>query len=394
MNDRVGDSNGADLVVVGLGAMGAAVTYHARRLGLSVIGIDRHHPPHEFGSTQAETRITRLAVGEGPQYLPFVQRSHELWRQLEAQTGTPLLHETGGVIVTEQQPVEGQRWEDFVVSTNRIANAAGIDFRLLTETEVGELCPLLRGLDGNRIGYEPTAGLVMAEHAVAVQLAEAQAAGAQIRTGEIVMSISPNHGGVEVVTDHGLYSADNVVLATGPWMSELVGQSLAAKLTVTRQVVYWFEVDDLAATATSAMPFVMWVGDTNERYIGVFPTPPGGTPGLKILGEQFVETTDPHTVDRTVSADEIDSFYHELVEPKVGGVRPRCVKTAVCLYTNTPDDHFVVDYGLGSDRVIVMSPCSGHGFKHSAALGEAVAQLLAYGQSTLDLAVFSAERLG
>lgn len=387
------DSNThADLVVVGLGAMGAAVAYQATNLGLSVVGIDRHEPPHEFGSTQAETRITRLAVGEGPQYLPFVQRSHEIWRELESRTASELLINTGGLIVTEQQPVEGQRWEDFVVSTSHIATGAGIDFELLSPSEVQRRHGLLRGLDGKRIGYEPTAGLVMAEQAVMVQLAEARRAGADIRTGEVVQQVLPRSSGVDVITNLGRYSAGAVVLAAGPWLGELLEPRQSDLLTVTRQVVYWFEVEDLAATATSAMPFVMWVGDTDEQYVGIFPTPPGGTPGLKILGEQFLETTDPHSVDRNVSAEEIEQFHQELVEPKIKGVLPRCVKTAVCLYTNTPDDHFLIDYGLNSDRVIIMSPCSGHGFKHSAALGEAVAQTLAAGEASLDLSPFSAER--
>ncbi len=382
-----------DLVVVGLGAMGAAVAYHARLQGLAVVGLDRHSPPHQFGSTQAETRITRLAVGEGPQYLPFVRRSHELWRELEATTGADLLFETGGLIVTEQEPVEGQRWEDFVTATQRVAAEAQVDFHLPAPHEVTRLCPMLRGFEDKRVGYEPSAGLVMAERAVRIQLEQAAAAGADIRTDETVLKVSPTVNGVDVVSDKCSYSADRVVLAAGPWLHELLPQPQASLLSVTRQVVYWFEVDNLATTSTDAMPFVMWVGDTDEQYVGIFPTPPGGTPGLKILGEQFLEDTDPHSVDRSVSTDEIERFYEQLVKPKFDGVHPRCVKTAVCLYTNTPDDHFIIDHALDSDRITMMSPCSGHGFKHSAALGEAVAQQITTGTSTLDLSPFKLERL-
>ncbi len=383
----------ADLIVVGLGAMGAAVAYHAQRLGISVIGLDRHNPPHQFGSTQAETRITRLAVGEGPQYLPFVRRSHQLWRDLEQVCDTPLLLQSGGLIVTEQEPVVGQRWEDFVTATGRVADGAGIDFSVLSPPEVERLCPRLRGYEDKKVGYEPTAGLVMAERAVAVQLQRAAASGATINTYETVLAVTPGPAGVEVITDRARYQADHVVLAAGPWLGELIASEQATMLSVTRQVVYWFEVDDLEATGTDVMPFVMWVGDTDEQYVGIFPTPPGATPGLKILGEQFLETTDPHSVDRVVSAEEVERFHSQLVVPKMSGVQPRCVKTAVCLYTNTPDDHFIVDHGLDSDRVIMMSPCSGHGFKHSAALGEAVAETIATGRSSLDLSPFRLDRL-
>lgn len=383
-----------DLIVVGLGAMGAAVAYQATGLDLRVLGIDRHDPPHDFGSTKAETRITRLAVGEGAHYLPFVARSHEIWRDLEQRFGEQLLHQCGGYIVTEQTPVEGQRWQDFVVETKRIANGAGIEFTVLDETSEVNPPAHINGLDGKRIGFEPTAGLVMAERAVSAQLRFAAQAGATLQTGETVIEVIPDTEGVEVVTDRDRYRAGHVVLAAGPWLGDLVDQQDADRLAVTRQTVFWFEVDDLSAFGTDRFPFVMLVGDTDEDYIGVFPIPPGGTPALKVLGEQFLTSTQPEEVDREISQAEIQEFYSRHIEPRIEGVSNRCVKAEVCLYTNTPDDHFLIDSALGSDRVLMMSPCSGHGFKHSAALGEAVAQRIATGHSDLDLAPFARSRFG
>ena len=383
-----------DLIVVGLGAMGAAVTYQAASLGLRVLGIDRHNPPHDFGSTKAETRITRLAVGEGEQYLPFVARSHEIWRDLERKSGEQLLHQCGGYIVTEQTPVPGQRWQDFVLETNRIASAAGIEFHVLGDSNPIPPPAGIVGLENKRIGFEPTAGLVMAERAVAVQLQLAAAAGATIRTGETVTSVTPDTSGVTVATAEGHYRADQAVIAAGPWLADLIGQTDAAKLRVTRQVVYWFEVDDPDAFSTERFPFVMWVGDTDEDYVGIFPIPPGGTPALKVLGEQFVTDTHPETVDRTVSPLEIQAFHERHIAPKMPGVSNRCVKAGVCLYTNTPDDHFLIDTALDSDRILLMSPCSGHGFKHSAALGEAVAQQVSSGKSEQNLTPFRRTRFG
>ena len=370
--------------------MGSAVAYHATQLGLSVIGIDQHNPPHDLGSTKAETRITRLAVGEGPQYLPFVKRSHEIWRDLEAATDVELLHESGGIIITEQVPVPGQRWEDFVVETERIAQEGDIPFDVLTPDAVRATHPWIKVPDLRNVGYEPTAGLVMAERAVEVQLKLASELGATIRTNEAVTAIEPLADSATVTTTEGSFTADHVVLATGPWFAELAAPSHAEQVTVTRQVVYWFEVDDLADFATEAIPFVMWIAQRDEDYVGLFPIPPGGTPAVKILGEQFLETTDPTTVDRSVSQDEIDHFYDTHVAPKFSGVTRNCIRTAVCLYTNTADDHFLVDRDPRSDRITVMSPCSGHGFKHSTALGEAVAQQIATGTSTHDLTPFRA----
>lgn len=394
----------ADLIVVGLGAMGAAVALHATRLGLDVLGIDRFAPPHGLGSTKAETRITRLAVGEGPQYLPFVRRSHEIWRDLEDEVGVDLLHECGGVIITEQVPVAGQRWEDFVTETARIAADGGIPFETVSPDAARERHPWIAVADDQKVGFEPTAGLVMVERCVEAQLERAAAGGATMRTDEEVTSLTPDETGVVVETTLGTYRATNVVLSTGPWIRDLATPAHAELITITRQVVYWFEVDDLDAFTTDSIPYVMWIAEQDEDYIGLFPMPPGGTPAVKILGEQFLETTDPSTVERTVSQAEIDAFYDRHVSPKFAGVRRDCVRAEVCLYANTPDDHFLVDTDPRSDRITVMSPCSGHGFKHSTALGQAVAQRIASGanlgggfregSSELDLTPFSAVRLG
>lgn len=377
-----------DLIVVGLGAMGSAVVHHATQLGLRVLGLDQFEPPHDLGSTKAETRITRLAVGEGPQYLPFVRRSHELWRELEARTGVDLLHECGGFIISEQEPVAGQRWEDFVVETARIAAGAGIRYDVMSPPEVRTRYPWIAVPNDRRVGYEPTAGLVMAERCVSVQLDLARSGGATLHVNERVGSVTPRKGAVEVSTDQGNYRSDQVVLSTGPWVGHLAAPPLAEQITVTRQVVYWFEVEDPVAFSTSMIPFVMWIADKDEDYVGLFPIPPGGTPAVKILGEQFLETTTADTVNREVTQDEIDQFHLVHVAPKFPGISSTCVRTAVCLYSNTPDDHFLVDHDPRSERITVMSPCSGHGFKHSAALGEAVAEKIATGQSHLDLEPF------
>ncbi len=388
---RSGDTT-FDLIVVGLGAMGAAALYQAGRRGLRVLGIDRHHPPHTLGSTHAETRITRLAVGEGPQYLPFVARSHEIWRQLEHESGEALLHQCGGLIVTEERPVPGQRWRDFVVETDRIARSAGIDFAVLDGEHDRRVPAVLRGLAGKRIGHEPSAGLVMAERAVAVQLARAAELGAIVTTGERVTAVRPDATGVEVVTERGRHRAEHVVLSAGPWLPDLIGGGDAERLRVTRQAVFWFEVDDPDRYGADEFPFVMWIGGDDAEYLGVFPILAGTTPALKVLGEQFVTDTHPDTVDRTVAAGEIADFHRRLVEPRLVGVRPTCVKAEVCLYTNTPDDHFLIDRAPDSDRITIVSPCSGHGFKHSAALGEAIVEDLSTGRSALDLSPFGRHR--
>ncbi len=376
-----------DLVVVGLGAMGSAVAFHAARQGLSVVGIDRFDPPHTMGSTHAETRVTRLAVGEGPQYLPFVARSHELWRELGAMSGEVLLHQCGGLIVTEPERT-GARWDDFVTVTDEIARSAGLDFQMLSAADATAAHPPYRIPAHYRVGFEPTAGLVMNERAVAVQLDQARRDGATLRVNERVVEIDPGSETISVVTDKGQYQARHVVLAAGPWMPELTTPQHSERMSVTRQVVYWFEADDLDAFSTERLPFLMWIGRDEEEYFAVFPVPPGGIRGVKVLGEQFIASTTADEVDRTVTPEEAAAFHERCIAPNVVGISSKLVRAEVCLYTNTPDDHFVIEADPRSDRITVMSPCSGHGFKHSTALGEAVVQQIATGTSTLDLAPF------
>lgn len=384
-------STAADVIVVGLGAMGSAVAYQAAKEGMSVIGIDQFDPPHTMGSSHAETRISRLAVGEGPQYLPFVARSHELWRELELASGEALFHQCGGLIACEPGR-ESERWSDFVSATADIAGAAGIAFNQMTPAEVEEAHPTLRIPSSRRVGFEPTAGLVMNERAVAVQLEQARRFGADLRCHELVVEIDPHANGVTVRTSREKYQAGHVVLAAGPWLPGLAQEELARQLSVTRQVVFWFEAEDLDAFSTDHHPFLMSIGDSEDDYFAVFPRPPGTTAAIKVLGEQFEATTTPERVERAVSEVECRAFHERFIAPFVDGLTSHCVRSEVCLYTNTADDHFVIDTDPRSDRLTVMSPCSGHGFKHSAALGEAIAQRIASGTSSLDLEPFRVAR--
>lgn len=377
-----------DIAIVGLGAMGAAVSWHASRLGLTVLGIDQLEPPHTLGSTHAETRVTRLAVGEGDQYLPFVARSHDLWRELADASGAKLFYETGGHILTEASE-DAERWTDFTARTAGIAARAGIGYEVFDGSELSRRHPQVRATSAAAVGFEPTAGIVMCERAVEVQLVLARAGGADLHMNERVLSVDPAASHVVVRTDQGSYEARHVVVATGPWVGELAPTAVREQLAVTRQVVYWFEAEDLDAWSTDRFPFLMWITRDIENYLGVFPVPPDTvTPAVKVLGEQFDVTTDPTTVNRNVSDREAADFHRRLLAPRFSGITDRCVRAEVCLYTNTPDDHFMIDSDPRSDRITIMSPCSGHGFKHSTALGEAVAQRVASGDSDLSLEPF------
>ncbi len=383
-----------DAIVVGLGAMGSATLYQLAKAGARVLGIDQYRPPHNLGSTHGESRITRLATGEGAAYVPFAQRSHAIWRELEAVSGEQLLSLSGGLILCPRQKsahFHGQG--DFVAQTATLAKQFAIAHEVLDPAAVRQRWPQLQVGEGDYGYYEPTGGIVAVEKAVTTQLRLAQQHGATIRFEERVSDYHATTNGVTVQTNQDRYQADKVILTAGAWIADLLPPPLTKQLAVYRQVIYWFAAEKPAQFDTAHFPFVIWIGDHQEEFFTAFPYDQHGTPGLKVVTEEYVNTTNPSAVDRVVHEHEITRMYRDFVVRRMHGIQPTCLKTGVCLYTNTPDDHFLIDFHPASERVIIASPCSGHGFKHSAALGESLSQLALTGKSTLSVSAFTFARL-
>ena len=231
-----------DVIVIGLGAVGAATTYQLAKAGARVLGIDRYAPPHAFGSSHGETRITRLACGEGPEYTAFARRSHAIWRDLERATGETLLTQNGLLVISgpgERAAAHGK--EDFLNSTAAIARANDVPHERLDDAAIRRRFPAFAVADGDEAYFEPEAGFLFPERCVAVQIEAARRLGATLHTGETVTSFTSEAGGVRVVTDKGEYRAGHLVIAAGPWLPQLV-PNLAPLLTVRRQVLIWFRV--------------------------------------------------------------------------------------------------------------------------------------------------------
>jgi len=382
-----------DVIVIGLGAVGAATTYQLAKAGARVLGVDRYAPPHAFGSSHGETRITRLACGEGPEYTAFARRSHEIWRALERETGETLLTQNGLLVISgpgERAVAHGK--EDFLNSTAAVARANGVPHERLADAAIRRRFPAFAVADGDEAYFEPEAGFLYPERCVAVQIEAARRLGATLHTGETVTSFTREAAGVRVVTDNGQYRAGHLVIAAGPWLPQLAPQ-LSPLLKVRRQVLVWFRV---AADAEPAhllperFPVFYWQVPREQAIYG-FPSLDGTT--LKIATEQYKTTTTPETVNRDASPEEIAEVHRDYVAPFFPGVSDVCAKSAVCLYTCTDDTRFIVDALPGHDNVVVASPCSGHGFKHSAAIGEAIAgRIQGRGDGMLDLAAFRLPR--
>lgn len=383
----------ADVVVVGLGAAGSATLYQLAKRGVKVIGVDRYFPPHTLGSTHGETRITRRAIGEGAHYSPLAIRSHEIWRELEAATGEDLLTTNGGLIVSGPDAGPSFHGAAFFETTVTAARRHGIPHELLSSEEIRCRFPQFGVADGARGYFEPTAGFVRPEVCVAAQLAEARRLGAEIRPGEVMLGYEAIEGGAAVITSKGRLACGSLVIAAGPWAPALYGRRVGAPLRVLRQVLCWFDIEAAYAAFTpDRFPVFIWELPHGRGAIYGFPAIGGPQGGFKVATEQFETDTTPDAVSREVTAAETGAIYDEFVAPYFPAVQRPCVRSAVCLYTVTPDFGFIVDRAPDAERVILASPCSGHGFKHSAALGEAIADLAEGGKSRFDLSAFALSR--
>lgn len=383
-----------DLTVVGLGAMGSAALYQAGKRGAKTLGIDRYDPPHTLGSSHGDTRITRSAIGEGEFYVPLARRSDEIWRELESVGGTTLFHRSGGLIIAPPSSSATFHGEgDFVEASARVAKRHGITHEVIDAEEIKRRHPLLKPRAIDRAYYEPGAGVLRPERCISTQLEQARQAGATIHSGEKVTSYQASADGVTVTTERGAYNAEALILSAGAWMGDLVPETYRAGLRVCRQVIYWFEAEEISQFDPEVFPWVIWIGDTLEEFWSAFPAPRDGLSGVKLVTEQYHTSTHPDEVSRDVAADESDEMYNRLTRPRLKGLSDKLIRAEVCLYTVTPDEHFVIDFHPESERVVIASPCSGHGFKHSAAIGETLAQLALDGKTEFDISSFTMARL-
>jgi sarcosine oxidase len=379
-------SRTAEVIVVGLGAMGAAVCLALADRGVRVIGIDRFQPPHPFGSTHGDTRITRLAIGEGPQYAPFVRRSHELWLELEQRSGAQLLTACGGVVL-------GPASSDFLESTVACARRFGVDHELLDAAELVSRFPMLAAKSGTEGYYEPGAGYVRPERAVDAALQLAVRSGAKLRLGERVRSWSSAGQGVEVRTDAETLGADALVLCAGAWITDLfpTGREL---FTVYRQLLYWFPIAT-GFEQLREMPVFIWDlavpggQGAHPPCLYGFPAIDGRHGGLKVGTEVYERPAVPDGAQHPATRAESAAMYERYVASALPWLGRVPLRSASCLYTCTSSGEFVIDRHPECEAVVIVSACSGHGFKHSPAIGEAVAQLLVDGHSELELAPFS-----
>jgi monomeric sarcosine oxidase len=357
-----------DVVVLGLGAYGSAASASLARRGHRVVGIERFGAVHERGSSHGRTRMIRRAY-PNVVWNDLVEEAYRAWAALELESGRTLVRRTGGIYAhVEPSSLQGPGCEPL----------SGPD-------EVAELMPGLRIPDGHRAVYDPQAGVIEAAGAIDALRESAVAHGAELRFGERVLGWDATASGVEVRTDRGVVRADRLVVAAGPFAGELVSR-LAPFLDVWRILTV-----TVAPGQPVAMPPSIGAFSVDRPEGLVFGIPDVAGNGLK-LGVDLGESWDPERPVAPATADEIAQLT-ELVARYVPGVDATPHEVAACLYTMTDDKRFTVGALSTAPEVIVVSACSGHGFKFAAALGDAVADLHE-GEAREDLAFISTARRG
>jgi sarcosine oxidase len=368
-----------DVIVLGLGAMGSAAAFHAAQRGRRVLGLDAYEPGHTRGASHGRTRAIREAHFEAPEYVPLVQRAYALWRELEAASGRRLLTITGGLSI-------GLPDSPLVQGALRSARAHGLAHDYLTPAEMAARFPGFRLTDDLVAVREANAGILEQEACIGAHLELAARHGAELHHTEPVLRWLADGAGVRVETARGSYTAEKLVVTAGPWAGEVLAD-LALPLTNWRVASVQFESTRPELFRIERCPQYFWA--VPEGIYGGFPWLPGG--GLKIGRHDTGEVCTPRSVRRQVDDSEVGAL-RALLDRYIPGAAGPVRGASTCLYTNTPDRHFIVDRHPPHPQVLYACGFSGHGFKFASVMGEALADLAIHGATRHPISFLSAAR--
>jgi len=374
-----------DLIVCGVGAMGSAACAHLAKRGARVLGLEQFGIPHSLGSSHGESRMIRLCYYEHPDYVPLLRRAYELWDQLERESGQKLLHMTGGIYMGPVPPRS-----EFIAGAMRAAQQHGLPHEMLDHAQLRARYPQFH-LPDDYVGlFEPNAGFLLPERVVAAHAQSALRHGAELHGHEPVLDWQADSHGVSVRTARANYTADQVIFCGGAWSQRLLGE-IGVKLVVTRQVLGWVWPKRPELFALGVLP--VWAIDNPDgtQHYG-FPMH-DGRPGFKLSHHFHGAPTTAEAIDRIAHPEDEDDFRPTLRRfiPDADGP---LLSMVVCMYTNSPDSHFIIDRHPRHERAIIACGFSGHGFKFSSVIGEALADLALHGRTPLPIEFLSLKRFG
>ena len=379
-----------DVIVVGLGAMGSAALYQLSGKGKKVLGIDQFEPPHQFGSTHGGSRIIRQAYYEGEEYIPILKASYDLWRKIENDSQSRFFEIIGGLMI-------GNRHNSIVDKSEISAKAYDIPYEIFDGGELKKRYPMFSPDGDTWALLDKLAGYVEPERGIKNQLELATKNNAKINLNELVefWDAENYQQGIRVKTNKGDYITEKLIVTTGPWAKGMM-QELGIILKPERLVQFWMNpVKNKTSFLPENFPIFLWNVEKNLDIYG-FPAKDGIENGCKVAfypheDHPIRQFCTPYNIDRKVHQEDVELIksYFEKYVPDLNG---ECLKTSVCMHTESPDLHPIIDFHPDYPQVCIANGFSGHGFKFSNIAGQILAELVYEGKSTFDISLFKADR--
>lgn len=362
-----------DTIVVGVGAMGSAALYQLAMRGQRVLGLEAFSSGHRLGSSHGESRIIRLAYYEHPNYVPLLHRAYALWADLERVSGEQLLRITGGLMI-------GAPDSALVSGARSSAVQHKLEHDILDAVEVRRRYPALHLAPDEVALFEPRAGIVSPEKCVAAHTRQACALGAEVHYEEPVESwTAASDGRLTISTSAARYSAQHVVFTCGAYTSKVLNDQ-RVQVRAERIPLFWLEPSEPELFAPGRLPIYLWQQPNGDHFYGF---PHLEWPGVKVARHHSRDWCDPNTVDRQVNAED-ERRLRAVIAERLPALNGPVLSSMVCLYENSPDEHFLIDSLPDQPNIIFGAGFSGHGFKFASVVGEILADLVTDGRATSD----------
>lgn len=377
-----------DVIVLGVGSMGSATCYHLAKQGLRVLGLDQFDSPHQHGSHAGQSRLIRKAYFEHPDYVPLLERAYQNWYALESATGKQVFFPTGLLYA-------GHPTGALIKGVREASQKYQIAIREISHHDLTDQFNAFSIPEAYDILFEPEAGFLTPEAIITLYKDQAKQFGSILRGNERVLAWSKNGNEILVTTDSGSYWCHKLVITAGPWASQFT-PTVARHLDVTRQVLAWVNTHQSKKYVLNSFPCWLIDDDTMPGMYYGFPQLPvqtfGEPSGLKLAYHYPGEVVHPDRVNRVVTdADEANLI--AALNRFLPGAYASTHSTKTCLYTNTPDENFIIDFLPDHNKqIVVAAGFSGHGFKFVSVVGEIVSDLIRNGKTDLPIGFLRATR--
>lgn len=375
------------VIVVGAGSMGMAAGYYLARQGVKTLLIDAFDPPHDQGSHFGETRIIRHAYGEGREYVPLALRAQELWNELEKKSHLKIFTQSGAMGFG---PKGDAPFIDEAIASGKEYN---LEVDYLTGAEMKRRFPGLNVPDDYNAFYEPNSGFLYSENNIKAYRELAEFHGAELSVNNPVVDIEAFEDSVKVITEKETFTADKLILSSGGWNKKIAAKlDLDLPLVTSRQPVAWFEANEKLFNSNTFPTFMVEVPNGEDRaiYYG-FPT--FGGCGVKVGRHEYVDEIDPDTMNREFGFSENDEGHiREFLDRFMPEASGKLLKGVICIYTRTPDGHFIIDKHPKHSHISIAAGFAGHGYKFSSVVGEILSQLAVSGETEHDISIFRINR--